>query len=97
MNCQETRNLIKPFLDGELDKYSTQQVRRHLAACSECACRLDPVDLMEILPILDDSIEPSEDFADRFYAAVDKGKIRNTPPEGFPASCGKRVWLPRWS
>ena len=97
MNCQEAKDLIKPFLDGDLDRNAMQQVRRHLAACRECASGLDPQDLMEILPVLDDSIEPSEDFTDRFYAALETGASRQSSPERLHAADSKRSGLPRWS
>jgi anti-sigma factor RsiW len=97
MNCQETKDLLKPFLDGELDGNSMAQIRRHLATCRECASVLKPEDLMEILPVLDDSIEPSEDFTDRFYTALEKGRSRKMSRERSQASVVKRSWLPRWS
>ncbi|MBN2244095.1 MAG: zf-HC2 domain-containing protein [Acidobacteria bacterium] len=97
MNCQQTRDLLKAFLEGELDRNSMLQVRRHLATCRECACSLNREDLMEILPVLDDSVDPSEDFSDRFYAALEKGRNRNLSKEGSPDFGMKRPWLPRWS
>jgi anti-sigma factor RsiW len=97
MNCQQTKDLMKPFLDGALDRSTSQKLRRHLANCKECASELDPVDLMEILPVLDDSIEPSEGFSDRFYAELEARKSRNSTRERLPASGMKRSWLPRWS
>ena len=63
MNCQQTKDLMKPFLDGTLDRNTMRRLREHLAACKECASRLDPEDLMEILPVLDESIEPTEQSA----------------------------------
>jgi anti-sigma factor RsiW len=97
MNCQETKDLIKPFLNGDLDRNIMQQIRRHLAACKECASGLDPRDLMEILPALDDSIEPSGDFSDRFYAALEMRRNWKPAPQKLPVSGMKRYWLPRWS
>ncbi len=97
MNCQQTKDLMKPFLDGALDRNTAQSLRRHLATCRECASMLDPVDLMEILPVLDESLEPSEDFAARFYTELETRKNRNPAPERLPVSGMKQSWLPRWS
>ena len=97
MNCQEAKDLIKPFLDGKLDRNTMREIRGHLATCKECASGLDPQDLMEILPVLDDSIEPSEDFSDRFYAALETGENRGSASQRVPASDRKQSWLPRWS
>ncbi len=97
MNCQETKDLIKPFLDGDLDRNTMQQIRRHLASCKECASCLDPRDLMEILPVLDDSIEPSGDFSERFYTALETSRNRKPASQKLSVFGGKRYWLPRWS
>ena len=97
MNCQQTQDLMKPFLDGTLDRNTSQRLRGHLAICRECASRLDPVDLMEILPVLDESLEPSENFTARFYAELETRRNRNSAPDRLPVSGRKQSWLPRWS
>lgn len=97
MNCQQTKDLMKPFLDGTLDRNTMRRLRGHLADCKECASRLDPVDLMEILPVIDESIEPSEGFSDRFYAKLGTRKKRNFNPDRSPETGRKRSWLPQWS
>jgi len=97
MNCQETKDLMKSFLEGSLDGSTAQRLRRHLATCKECAAGLDPVDLMEILPVLDDSIEPSEGFADRFYSKIEARKSRESVPQRLSGPGRKQFRLPRWS
>ena len=37
MNCNESRELIQPYLDSELDCRDTLEVQRHLEGCSSCA------------------------------------------------------------
>ena len=97
MNCQQTKDLMKPFLDGTLDRNTMRRLREHLAACKECASRLDPEDLMEILPVLDESIEPTEGFSNRFYAQLEARKNRNFKPVPSQDPGRKRSWLPQWS
>ena len=36
LNCQRARELIDPFLDGELDLHQAGEIRRHLGECEEC-------------------------------------------------------------
>lgn len=36
VNCKRARELIEPFLDGELDLHQAGEIRRHLEACEEC-------------------------------------------------------------
>ena len=70
MNCEQIRNLLRDFADGNLDGEKSRAVRVHLASCAACASMLSPADRMEILPALDDEIEPSENFTARFYARL---------------------------
>ena len=42
MNCQRTRELIDPLIDGELDLPKASEIRRHLRDCEPChATRCD--------------------------------------------------------
>ena len=36
MNCEEIRNLMDAYLDGELDPVISQKVEQHLRECGEC-------------------------------------------------------------
>ncbi len=70
MNCEQIREILMDFLDGKLDGERARAVRLHLASCTDCASRLSPADRMEILPVLDEEIEPSAGFAARFQARL---------------------------
>ena len=70
MNCEQIRDLLRDFADGNLDGEKSRAVRVHLASCAACASMLSPADRMEILPALDDEIEPSENFPARFHARL---------------------------
>lgn len=41
MNCQEVRELLPLYLDGELENYQKESVSRHLDGCPECRRRLE--------------------------------------------------------
>jgi anti-sigma factor RsiW len=87
MNCEQISTILKAFGEGTLSAEESREVRVHLASCPACASRLSPADRMEILPALDDVIEPSEDFAARFRARLQEGS-------GKAASVGRPV--PWW-
>ena len=36
MNCQEIKNLMDAYLDGELDPVTSQKVEQHLRECPKC-------------------------------------------------------------
>jgi anti-sigma factor RsiW len=97
MNCPKIQDLLKPLLDGKLRGDIAHQVRKHIATCTTCRSGLSPQDLMEILPVLDESIDPSEDFASRFYAELEMQRLRRDP-EKRPHSTGwKLPWSLGWS
>jgi len=37
VNCQEARDVIHPYTDGELDLVTTLDIEKHIRDCSECA------------------------------------------------------------
>lgn len=36
MSCQETRQLLDAYVDGELDLVRSLELERHLESCAEC-------------------------------------------------------------
>jgi anti-sigma factor RsiW len=70
MNCEQIGRVLRGFVEGTLRAEESRAVRMHLASCAACASRLSPSERMEILPALDDEIEPSEDFAARFHSRL---------------------------
>ncbi|MDM7995203.1 MAG: anti-sigma factor [Acidobacteriota bacterium] len=78
MNCDELKRVMADFLNGNLSGEESREVRRHLASCRACASNLDATDKVEILPALDEEIEPSPDFAERFYSRLQEP--RRTSP-----------------
>jgi anti-sigma factor RsiW len=70
MNCEEALDLLKDLASGELSGEKARAVRMHLASCAACTANLNPSEWVEILPAVDDTIAPSEDFALRFREIV---------------------------
>lgn len=57
MNCDQCKEKLSAFLDGELDETSSAVVQRHIAVCSECAKVCE--DFAMILDFcVDEDIEP---------------------------------------
>jgi hypothetical protein len=79
MNCEQIQKFMGAFTDGTLNAEVSREVRAHLASCASCASVLSPVDRMELLPALDDEIEPSENFAARFHARIQERRCRPIP------------------
>ena len=44
MKCDEVRELLHPFLDGELDAEAEATVRAELADCAECQAELKEIE-----------------------------------------------------
>ncbi len=70
MNCKQARESLELLLAGKLSGQSAREVRLHLATCPSCAGELNAVQWTEVLPALDESVEPSGDFALRFRAKL---------------------------
>ena len=79
MNCQQIREAMEAFMNGKLRGEESREVRRHLASCDACSSRLSPSEWMEILPALDEEIEPTEDFSSRFHARLQERRSHRIP------------------
>jgi len=71
MTCRETQAQLEAFLNGKLSGESSRSIRRHLASCNSCAALLSPEDLIELLPVLDETIQPSAGLQARFHARME--------------------------
>lgn len=95
MNCEQIREVLNVFVNGGMSGDESRAVRRHLASCAACASRLSPIERVEILPALDDEIEPSEDFAARFQGELQRRKKESSFAKersgGLPFF-GRRPW-----
>jgi len=97
MNCEKARELLDAFLKGRMSGDESRSMRLHLASCASCASRLGPSEKIEMLPALDKTIEPSEDFAVRFHAKLQQRKAtmsHNVSGErrGDAFLFGRRPW-----
>ncbi len=66
MNCSEAQELLGSLINGELSGERARDVRDHFALCDACAAGLTPSQWTEVLPAIDDRLEPSADFVPRF-------------------------------
>jgi anti-sigma factor RsiW len=72
MNCNQARDALERLLEGNLSGREAREVRVHLASCNSCAAGLDADQWVEVLPALDETIEPSDDFSSRFQAKLER-------------------------
>jgi hypothetical protein len=70
MNCENARELLEQIMSGKLSGEEARSVRLHFASCPDCAAGLNTSQWMEILPAMDETIEPPGDFAPRFHAKL---------------------------
>jgi hypothetical protein len=70
MNCKQARESVELLMAGKLSGQEAGDVRVHLVSCASCAAELNAEQWAEVLPALDETIEPSGDFARQFYAKL---------------------------
>jgi anti-sigma factor RsiW len=80
MKCDLNRNELRRFLAGELSGAESSRIRHHLAGCPSCAATLSVVDRTELLPALDEVVEPSENLRTRFHATLREHHRRRQVP-----------------
>jgi hypothetical protein len=94
LNCEETRSKLRSFLDGKLHGEQARQLRLHLRDCAGCAAALSPADRVEILPALDEEIEPSGSMALRFHARLSEHRAARNPGQTLFPAVFPRTWFP---
>ena len=82
MKCEEAREKFQQVLGGDLSGSEARAVREHYASCAECCANLASADWVEVMPAMDETLEPSGDFAARFRAKL----------SARPKPWWKRVW-----
>lgn len=70
MNCEQAQERLEHITIGTLSGEDARAVRMHLALCAACSARLTLSQWVEVLPAIDETIDPPEDFAQRFYAKL---------------------------
>lgn len=96
MNCQNCQDILQSFKNGKPPGDDLSRVREHIMNCSECRSGLTAEDFVEILPVVDRVIEPSENFSSRFYAELESrtgGRIEDHPIQERER---KSSWLSGW-
>ena len=93
MNCEETRMALQTFLDGKLSGDKSRRIRMHLANCADCASRLNALDRIEILIVIDEEIEPSPYLITRFRSRLEEHRSRAAESHtGFSWIRGNMRW-----
>ncbi len=84
MNCKDVQPVLEAFLNGKLSGKSSLEVRTHLASCSECSSNLGALDRIELLPALDEQIEPDSEICARFSTKLEQHRNQRAG-NGLPA------------
>ena len=94
MTCRAVREQVSALLDGELSADRADPVRRHLAACPDCAAYRDELAATEELLDAIEQVAPSSDFTANGLARVSEGG-REAPLTRLR----RAMWrpMPRWA
>lgn len=89
MRCDETRELLSPYLDGELTPPQRMAVDAHLARCADCASELsDYQSLSDFAARMVDPLPPA-DLWERIDGARPAPRNSSGPP---PTRRRRRLW-----
>jgi anti-sigma factor RsiW len=87
MNCDEALRLIDAYHDGELDSMHSVEIERHLAACDNCAARLNK------LRVLREAVEQTAFSAPRDLRASVLASLHTPPVENAKPRLGLTTGL----
>ncbi|MEW6624628.1 MAG: zf-HC2 domain-containing protein [Bacillota bacterium] len=76
MKCQDSRQVLYTYLDGELSSYEESALYGHLAACQSCQLDMDQArNLHNLLDKTIKHVEPPPGFAKKVMANLDKYQL----------------------
>jgi len=93
MTCSDVKELLSPYLDGELDRVTQQAVFRHLSECPNCHHELAEMkQLLKMLACLEE-IDPPPDFSAKLSRRLmERTAAKPKMKKRYPLSL--QTWLP---
>jgi len=70
MQCDDIRQMLSGYLDGELDEKGRQLVEKHMAACADCRAEHDK--LKKLLEVTNEMRfrEPAQEVWDNYWSSI---------------------------
>jgi len=82
MKCQESKQMIHTYLDGELSRHEERALYSHMATCDACQLDMDRAkDLQNLLKKAIVHVEPPQDFAQMVMASLPEKIDKNAQAE----------------
>ncbi len=93
MRCEEMRDLLDLYMDGELPEETSQRLSRHLLRCTQCASEIQTLEqtrtmLREAIP----ASETSSAFRERTSARLLDAFAAHLRPVPDATSLATRQW-----
>lgn len=101
MKCQEAKQFIVTFLDGELNKSDENKLFQHLSSCSGCSDYMESArETDELLKLAVNYIEPPKDFARQVMLCLEEnlqhGNLENFGAEEETLASGEEQGRKKW-
>ena len=93
MNCNDLKNMISAYMDGELKGPEHHLIKKHLATCRSCRKEVENQEKIWQLLGEYEGIDPSPDYAERFWNRVEN---RSSWREKIRSIFGPGDMRPRW-
>jgi len=95
MDCTTARKSLTALEAGDLTGEDARRLRLHLAACKACRFGMDDGAIPELLPALDECIEPSADLGARFHERLMRHRAgrADSGVSAVPRLEGLRRWI----
>lgn len=93
MRCEEMRDLLDLYMDGELPDETAQRLSRHLLRCTQCASEMQALEqtrsmLREAVPVSETSLA----FRERTTARLLDAFAAHLRPVPDAVALGTRQW-----
>ncbi|MFN8211404.1 MAG: zf-HC2 domain-containing protein [Bacteroidales bacterium] len=96
MKCEDADKLLVEYLDGQLDRETSDEIEKHIATCEKC---LDEVrNLKELLSGISGSpvMKPSDNLRINFYHMLHSEMNKEAGPDASELQLKKKFIRPAW-
>lgn len=95
MNCDEVKNLMSAYFDGELSDEVREQVQQHVEGCADCRKELDGFSRLSQLASSATVSPPSAELWKRIESGLDSDDAPTTTPRQSTSPRSVTAWSTR--
>jgi len=94
MNCEQTRQYLYDYVDGDLESIQQQMLEQHISGCKHCTLLVEQQSKLKTQLQSMTVVEPSSDFEQRIMARLDLERDSERKSESGATNKSGKITMP---